>query len=272
MNTIGIDLHKRESQLRTITEDGELIEQRIATSPARFTAVLGGRPPARILLEAAPESEWVARHLETLGHRVIVADPGFAAMYATRSSRVKTDKRDARTLCEALRLGAYGPTHRASDAQRHLRAELAVRDALVRPPDPLRGSDQGVGLLVPGENQQPRSKTTDGMRGDTPWTNEGEGGTHLWVRGGKSRPIPWRPAREVGLVNAQVLEQLKNTFLDRQPCCSCHAFSSSSPIPHGRRGARAGFHQARTSPCLTTRKAQRLVSLREWSPFGVGRV
>src|SRR3970282_1828739 len=72
MDTIGIDLHKRESQLCTITEDGELLEQRIVTSPARFTAVFGERPAARILLEASTESEWVARHLEALGHQVVV--------------------------------------------------------------------------------------------------------------------------------------------------------------------------------------------------------
>jgi transposase len=132
MDTIGLDLHKRESQLCILTEDGELIEHRIVTSRERFTAVLGTRPTARVLLEASTESEWVARHLETCGHTVIVADPGFAPMYATRSSRVKTDKRDARTLCEALRLGAYREIHRASDAQRQMRATLAVRDALVR--------------------------------------------------------------------------------------------------------------------------------------------
>jgi transposase len=132
VDSIGIDLHKRESQLCTITVDGELVEQRIVTSRERFTAVLGARPPARILLEASTESEWVARHLESLGHTVIVADPGFAAMYATRSKRVKTDKRDARTLCEALQLGAYRAIYRASDAQRHLRGQLVVRDALVR--------------------------------------------------------------------------------------------------------------------------------------------
>lgn len=132
MDTIGIDLHKRESQLCTITEDGELIEQRIVTSRARFTASFGARPPARVLVEASTESEWVARHLESLGHTVVIADPSFAPMYATRSARVKTDKRDARTLCDALRLGAYRAIHRASDAQRHIRAELAVRDALVR--------------------------------------------------------------------------------------------------------------------------------------------
>ena len=53
-------------------------------------------------------------------------------MYATRSRRVKTDKRDARTLAEACKLGAYKPAHRTSDARRHLRARLAVREALVR--------------------------------------------------------------------------------------------------------------------------------------------
>jgi transposase len=77
------------------------------------------------------ESEWVARCLEELGHEVIVADPNYAAMYATRSRRVKTDRRDATTLADACRLGAYRPAHRASDRQRHVRAELAVRDAVV---------------------------------------------------------------------------------------------------------------------------------------------
>lgn len=74
----------------------------------------------------------MARCLEELGHEVIVADPNFAAMYATRSRKVKTDRRDARTLAEACRLGAYRPVHRTSDRQRHVRAQLAVREALVR--------------------------------------------------------------------------------------------------------------------------------------------
>ncbi|MGH9886058.1 MAG: IS110 family transposase [bacterium] len=126
-DTIGLDLHKRESQRCILTEGGELIERRITTSRARFAEVLGHRPAARILLEASTERECVAGHLESLGHTVIIADPGFAPMYATRSSRVKTDKRDARTLCEALRLGAYRPMHRVSDGQRHVRSELAVR-------------------------------------------------------------------------------------------------------------------------------------------------
>jgi len=115
MDNIGLDLHQRESQLCILTEEGEVVERRIVTSRERSTAVLGERPRARILLEASTESEWVARHLESLGHEVIVADPNFAPMYATRSRRVKTDRRDARTLAEAGRLGAYRSAHRASD-------------------------------------------------------------------------------------------------------------------------------------------------------------
>ncbi len=132
MDTIGLDLHKRESQLCIAHADGTITERRIVTSRERFTAVLGGQSRAQVLLEAGTESEWVARHLEALGHAVIVADPNFAPMYATRSRRVKTDRRDARTLMEACRLGAYRPAHRLSEPRRHVRAELAVRDALVR--------------------------------------------------------------------------------------------------------------------------------------------
>ena len=133
MGHIGMDVHKQETQVCIEDTTGTVVlEQRIRTTPERFTALLGGRPRARILLEAATESEWVAQHLEGLGHEVIVADPNYAAMYATRSRRVKTDRRDARTLADACRLGAYHPAHRTSAAQREVRAELTVREALVR--------------------------------------------------------------------------------------------------------------------------------------------
>src|SRR6266511_3751621 len=119
MDTIGLDLHKRESQLCILAEDGTVQERRIVTSRERFTAVLGNRLKARILIEASTESEWVAQHLESLGHEVIIADPNYAPMYATRTRRVKTDKRDARSLAEALRLGAYRAAHRVSPERRH---------------------------------------------------------------------------------------------------------------------------------------------------------
>ncbi|MGH7469649.1 MAG: hypothetical protein ACRENP_17000, partial [Longimicrobiales bacterium] len=67
MTTIGLDLHKRESQLCIGFDDGRVEERRVITTRERFTAVLGGLERARILVEASTESEWVARHLESLG-------------------------------------------------------------------------------------------------------------------------------------------------------------------------------------------------------------
>ncbi len=71
MEYVGIDLHKKESQICLLTEMGEVIERRIRTELQRFAEALGGRPRARILLEASTESGWVARGLAT-------AEPGTA--------------------------------------------------------------------------------------------------------------------------------------------------------------------------------------------------
>lgn len=134
MDYVGIDLHKNSSQVCILTEDGELIERRIKTERESFDKLFGERPQAGILVESSTESEWCARHLEALGYEVVVADPNFAPTYATRDRRIKTDKRDARALCEACRLGAYRPAHRTSDRQRDVSAHLSVREALIRNP------------------------------------------------------------------------------------------------------------------------------------------
>src|SRR2546429_9491216 len=87
MDTIGLDLHKRESQLCIGQADGTITEQRIVTSRERFTAVLGHRPPARGLVEARTESEGGARHPESLRPEGVVAGPHHPPMYATRPPR-----------------------------------------------------------------------------------------------------------------------------------------------------------------------------------------
>ncbi|HXW08340.1 MAG TPA: IS110 family transposase [Vicinamibacterales bacterium] len=128
----AIDLHKKESQVRIVTENGEIVDRRIATTRDRFSAVFGGRARMRILVEASTESEWVAQHLEELGHEVIVADPNYAPMYGQRSRRVKTDRRDVAALTEACRLEIYRPAHRRSAAQTVMQWHLGVRDQIVR--------------------------------------------------------------------------------------------------------------------------------------------
>jgi transposase len=132
MEYVGIDLHKTSSQICILSEGGEITERRIKSTRASFDEVFAARPPARILAEASTGSEWVACHLAQLGHEVVVADPSFAPMYATRDKKIKTDKRDARALSEACRLGAYRPAHRTSERRRRIRARLLVRSTLVR--------------------------------------------------------------------------------------------------------------------------------------------
>ena len=139
----AIDLGKKMSQVCILTEDGGIIERRIRTERERFASVFQPHPGIRILVEAGTESEWVARCLEELGHEVIVADPNYAPMYAQRQRKIKTDRRDARALVEACRLGAYRPAHRTSDAQRQVRWHIATRER--RGPDaPLLGALGGA--------------------------------------------------------------------------------------------------------------------------------
>ena len=100
MDYAAIDLHKSASQVRIVT-DVETIDCRIPTTRDRLRTLFEIRPRMRILLEAAAESEWVARELEARGHDVIVADPNYTPMYGERSRRVKTDRRDVAALAEA---------------------------------------------------------------------------------------------------------------------------------------------------------------------------
>jgi transposase len=129
----AIDLHTKRSQIRIVdAEGGVVVERKIDTTRADLTQVFGGRPAMRILLESSTESEWVAQYLEGLGHEVIVADPNYAAMYGTRSRKVKTDKRDVAALAEANRTGVYRRAHRVSGPALRLRQTLRVRRHLVQ--------------------------------------------------------------------------------------------------------------------------------------------
>ena len=129
----AIDLHLRRSQFRIVQADGALVKEgKFDTTRAELTRVFGGRAPLRLLVESSTESEWVAQHLESLGHEVIVADPNYTPMYGARSRKVKTDGRDTAALGEACRLGLYRRAHRVSAAQRARRQQLRVRRHLVQ--------------------------------------------------------------------------------------------------------------------------------------------
>jgi transposase len=108
-----------------------VVDNRIDTTAAAVGAFFCGSPPSRVLLESSTESEWVAQLLEACGHEVIVADPNYTAMYATRTRRIKTDRRDVAALADACRLGVYRPAHRVSRLQRRRRQHLRIRRQLI---------------------------------------------------------------------------------------------------------------------------------------------
>jgi transposase len=133
MEYSAIDLHLRRSQIRILDEHEQIVlDGRIDTTRAEFDRLFASRPSMRILLESSTESEWVAQHLETLGHEVIVADPNYAAMYGSRSRKVKTDKRDVAALALACRRGIYRRAHRVLAVTRTLRQTMRVRRQLVQ--------------------------------------------------------------------------------------------------------------------------------------------
>ena len=129
----AIDLHSRRSQIRIVDADGRVrLDCKVMTTRGALTDVFGARPPMRIVVESSTESEWVAQHLEGLGHVVVVADPNYFAMYGARSRKVKTDTRDVAALAEANRTGVYRRAHRVSVEAQRLRQTMRVRAHLVQ--------------------------------------------------------------------------------------------------------------------------------------------
>jgi transposase len=132
MEHVAIDLGRPNSVLCELSQEGMKVLRRFRLDRPTLTRLFSGRTCCRVLIESSTESEWVARHLESLGHEAVVADPNYAAMYGERNRRVKTDGRDADALFEANRLGVFRRAHRRSDPQRRVIAQHGVRGALVR--------------------------------------------------------------------------------------------------------------------------------------------
>ena len=129
----AIDLHTRRSQIRIVTADGTVVlDRRIDTRRSEFCRLFESRARMRILLESSTESEWVADCLEQVGHEVIVADPSYAAMYGSRSRRVKTDRRDVAALADACRRGVYRVAQRVSREAQRRRQQWRMRAHVIR--------------------------------------------------------------------------------------------------------------------------------------------
>ena len=128
---VGIDLHRRRSQIAIIDEHGELsLSRRIVNDRETFTELLGDPDGTHIALEATYGWEWLADLLEEAGYDVHLAHP--LRTEAIAAARVKTDAVDAKTLAHLLRTGLLPEAYIAPPELRDLRELLRHRAVLTR--------------------------------------------------------------------------------------------------------------------------------------------
>jgi len=131
--TIGIDLGDRQSELCILDGTGEVVGRtKAATTKIGLGRVLKRHAGARVIVEVGTHSPWVSRHLEGLGHEVVVANAARVRRIAEMED--KSDRIDAELLARLGRADVkiLRPIrHRGEQVQRD-RALLRVRDELVR--------------------------------------------------------------------------------------------------------------------------------------------
>jgi transposase len=129
---VGIDLHRRRSQIAVIDEDGGLTtSRRIINERDTFLELLGSPDgDTHIALEATYGWEWLAELLEDAGYDLHLAHP--LRTRAIAAARVKTDAIDARTLAQLLRAGVLPEAYIAPRELRDLRELLRHRATLTR--------------------------------------------------------------------------------------------------------------------------------------------
>jgi transposase len=129
---VGIDLHRKRSQIVALDEQGaELLSRRVANDPEALKAILaelGGE--LKVALEATYGWEWLADLLESEEHELHLSHP--LRTKAIAAARVKTDAVDARTLAHLLRTDLLPEAYVAPRELRDLRDLLRHRVVLTR--------------------------------------------------------------------------------------------------------------------------------------------
>jgi hypothetical protein len=122
---VGIDLHRRRSQVAIIDEQGELtLSRRVVNDRDAFRELLGDPDATHVALEATYGWEWLAELREDAGYDVHFAHP--LRTRAIAIARVKTDAVDAKTLAHLLRTGLLPEAYIAPPELRDLLHHRAV--------------------------------------------------------------------------------------------------------------------------------------------------
>jgi transposase len=133
VNYCGIDIAGVSSYVYVVDERGrKRWSGPVATSKVGLTARLKRfvRGGLRVAIEAGNQTAWIYEALVEMGAEVTVVNPSKVKLIA--ESRRKTDKVDAKVLCELLRLdGLPQPVHMPGRETRALRGLLVARRQLV---------------------------------------------------------------------------------------------------------------------------------------------
>ena len=130
---IGVDLHRKVSQVAALTSSGEVLwNRRIRSRPDEFVRIFGdlAQAPAGVAFEATYGWGWFADLLAELGLPAHMSHP--TATKAISAARVKNDQVDARTLAHLLRTNLLPEAWISPPACREARRLVRSRTALVR--------------------------------------------------------------------------------------------------------------------------------------------
>jgi transposase len=130
---VGMDIHKRFSQVAVLNESGEVLDQRrlIHTPCEELTNYFNQFPKdTQVIMEPTCGWYWLSDRMFDLGLEVVLAHPLKVRLIA--ESRIKTDKVDAVALAQLHRTGFLPQAYLAPPEIRKLRDLFRCRCGLVR--------------------------------------------------------------------------------------------------------------------------------------------
>lgn len=132
-NFVGLDVSVEKTAICVIDGSGEVrLEATTTSDPKAINAVLrDNRIRAKVVgLEAGPLSQWLYKGLRRTRPSVVCIEARRMHTFAA-ASQVKTDRKDARLIAEALRAGLYQPVHVKSAESQEQRTLLVHRRVLL---------------------------------------------------------------------------------------------------------------------------------------------
>jgi transposase len=127
MNHSGFDLHKDNSFITTINDEGRIVGQsRILNDETLIVSYFQNIPgPHRVVVESTANWYWLSDVLESHNITMVLAHPKY--LRAIAYAKVKTDKIDSETLARLLRMDLIPPAHKISPELRGMRDTMRMR-------------------------------------------------------------------------------------------------------------------------------------------------